>query len=52
MVSAAQASPGLEKGTGGFGNATLLSWWFLMPAVTWPVDLYRSIYHTTAAPVD
>ena len=22
------------------GNATLLFWWFLVPAVTWPVDLY------------
>jgi hypothetical protein len=35
------------------GNATLLFWWFLVPAVTWPVDLYWTVYHTTGAvPVD
>ena len=27
------------------GNVVLLIWWFLWPALTWPVDLYWSVYH-------
>jgi hypothetical protein len=26
------------------GTATLLFWWFLVPAVTWPVDLYWTVW--------
>lgn len=26
-------------------QALLLFWWFLVPALTWPVDLYWTLYH-------
>jgi hypothetical protein len=26
-------------------NAILLFWWFIIPALTWPIDLYWMIYH-------
>jgi hypothetical protein len=26
-------------------NAILLFWWFIIPALTWPIDLYWIIYH-------
>lgn len=26
-------------------QAVLLFWWFLVPALTWPVDLYWTLYH-------
>jgi len=27
------------------GNATLMFWWVLMPALTWPVDVWWTVYH-------
>jgi hypothetical protein len=27
------------------GNAILLFWWFLVPILAWPLDVYWSIYH-------
>ncbi len=27
------------------GNFTLLWWWLVVPAVTWPLDLYWTLYH-------
>ena len=27
------------------GNVVLVIWWFLWPALTWPVDVYWSLYH-------
>ncbi|HXO92540.1 MAG TPA: hypothetical protein VN825_00305 [Candidatus Acidoferrum sp.] len=27
------------------GNAILLFWWFIVPAITWPYDLYWALYH-------
>jgi len=26
-------------------NAVLLFWWFIIPALTWPIDLYWTRYH-------
>jgi len=26
------------------GNAVLLFWWFI-PAITWPVDVFAALYH-------
>jgi hypothetical protein len=26
-------------------NAILLFWWFFIPALTWPIDLYWTLYH-------
>jgi hypothetical protein len=26
-------------------NAVLLFWWFIIPAITWPIDLYWTLYH-------
>jgi hypothetical protein len=31
---------------GSWGDQTvLLVWWFLVPALIWPVDLYWTLYH-------
>lgn len=27
------------------GNLILIFWWFIVPAVIWPIDIYWSIYH-------
>jgi len=27
------------------GNAALMSWWVLMPALTWPQDVWWTVYH-------
>ncbi|OLA98146.1 MAG: hypothetical protein AUH19_01430 [Verrucomicrobia bacterium 13_2_20CM_55_10] len=27
------------------GNAVLLFWWFIIPAITWPVDVSWALYH-------
>ncbi len=27
------------------GNAKLLWWWLILPALTWPADLYWTVYH-------
>jgi hypothetical protein len=27
------------------GNAILLFWWFIVPAITWPYDFYWAFYH-------
>ena len=27
-------------------NAVLLFYWFLLPALTWPIDVYWTLYHT------
>lgn len=27
------------------GNLTLLWWWLILPALTWPVDLFWTLYH-------
>jgi hypothetical protein len=26
------------------GNAVLLFWWFIIPAIIWPYDLYRALH--------
>lgn len=27
------------------GNAKLLWWWLIVPALTWPLDLYWTLHH-------
>jgi hypothetical protein len=27
------------------GNGTLMFWWALMPALTWPQDVWWTVYH-------
>lgn len=27
-------------------NARLLWWWLIVPALTWPLDLYWAVYHS------
>jgi hypothetical protein len=26
-------------------NAILLFWWFIVPAIMWPIDVYWALYH-------
>lgn len=46
VLAAATGGPSALIWTGSFkGNAVLLFWWFVIPAITWPIDLYWALYH-------
>ena len=43
---AAKGGPSAFVWTGSVkGNAVLLFWCFIIPAITWPIDLYWPLYH-------
>jgi hypothetical protein len=46
VLGGATGGPSAFVWTGSLkGNAVLLFWWFIIPAITWPIDLYWTLYH-------